>query len=407
MVMPRSRVVFMPGIMGSVLTQPTPTRFKPRVVWGTGSILIWRARPKDWQAHLLLGNGVNRHGGIGLDVPPRETTDGVVEIARVAVPYAPFIARIRKAKPDLMVFPYDWRLSTDWTADLLKNAIEARWFPHPARDIHPRERVTIVAHSLGGLVSRYLIEALHGYRYVQRLITVGTPHQGAPSAYTHSLAKTQALKSVIMPLKVQLAVLDHCATSRQLLPNYDFVFTRGFALEPHARTYASMPAHKTGLSVQALIRLMRDDFQPRAPWRSLDAFLNANNVFYDCVGSTDVKTIRAYDSARGVIDWYTEGDGTVPLMSALCPEGPVSLATGVCTGTATNIRTHLFRGVVHQDLFLDRGVQDRCLELLGATPRTADLEEELATAATEMEFENELAGATEMEFENELAHSAW
>jgi triacylglycerol esterase/lipase EstA (alpha/beta hydrolase family) len=39
------------------------------------------------------------------------------------------------------------------------------------------EQVDIVAHSLGGLVTRYYIEVLGGTR-VRRLVTIGTPHRG-------------------------------------------------------------------------------------------------------------------------------------------------------------------------------------------------------------------------------------
>ncbi len=42
----------------------------------------------------------------------------------------------------------------------------------------PFNKVDIVAHSLGGLVSRYYIQFLGGYKRVNTLITLGTPHQG-------------------------------------------------------------------------------------------------------------------------------------------------------------------------------------------------------------------------------------
>jgi hypothetical protein len=397
-VVSRPRVVFVPGLLGSVLVQRTTPKGEARVLWGTtGSILFWRRRRHfgTWQTRLTQGNGLNRSGPVDLDVPPTETPDGLIEFLN---PYAAFIDRLRRqAKADLLVFPYDWRLSIDWNAILLEAEIQKRWFPGPARNIHPSERVTIQAHSMGGLVSRYFIEAMHGHRYVKRLVTVGTPHQGAPEVYSRYRATTQTLPDGVMPLSVQLALLNHCASARQHLPNYDFVFGRGFSLEPRARTYAAMPRHPTGLSVMSVIRLMRDGFQPQAPWRSLDAFLNANNVFYDCIGSSGRPTVRAYDSIKDAVNRNNEGDGTVPLMSALCPEGPVSLATGVCTGTATNIRTHVFQRVVHFKMFKDQGIQDLCLSLLdgGAGAATREFEVELASAEAALEAEEE------------LAHSAW
>lgn len=43
-------------------------------------------------------------------------------------------------------------------------------------------KVKIVAHSMGGLVSRSMMELYGGSKYVKKLITLGTPHQGSPVA---------------------------------------------------------------------------------------------------------------------------------------------------------------------------------------------------------------------------------
>ena len=48
-------------------------------------------------------------------------------------------------------------------------------------------RIHIVAHSLGGLVARYYVQALDGDRRVDSVITLGTPHRGTyPSVYAPS-----------------------------------------------------------------------------------------------------------------------------------------------------------------------------------------------------------------------------
>ena len=44
------------------------------------------------------------------------------------------------------------------------------------------KRLTIIAHSMGGLVSRYLIEQLEGDRFVKKLIQCGTPNSGSEMA---------------------------------------------------------------------------------------------------------------------------------------------------------------------------------------------------------------------------------
>lgn len=43
-------------------------------------------------------------------------------------------------------------------------------------------RIDIVAHSMGGLLARFYVQALGGARRVDRLITLGTPHHGTHAA---------------------------------------------------------------------------------------------------------------------------------------------------------------------------------------------------------------------------------
>ncbi|MBX7114903.1 MAG: alpha/beta fold hydrolase [Myxococcaceae bacterium] len=51
--------------------------------------------------------------------------------------------------------------------------------------------LSIVGHSMGGLIGRYYVKRLGGDRRVRNLITLGTPHNGSPTAYlgiaTHGL----------------------------------------------------------------------------------------------------------------------------------------------------------------------------------------------------------------------------
>jgi pimeloyl-ACP methyl ester carboxylesterase len=72
----------------------------------------------------------------------------------------------------LFVFPYDWRLSNFQTAEKLKAFI----------DNEPRlrnQKFDILAHSMGGLVSRIYVRNFGGAARVERLISLGVPAQGA------------------------------------------------------------------------------------------------------------------------------------------------------------------------------------------------------------------------------------
>lgn len=46
-----------------------------------------------------------------------------------------------------------------------------------------KQNLNIIGHSMGGIVSRWFIEELGGGKYVNSLITLGSPHQGTKLAY--------------------------------------------------------------------------------------------------------------------------------------------------------------------------------------------------------------------------------
>jgi len=72
---------------------------------------------------------------------------------------------------DLLEFGYDWRHDVRLAAQRLAEAIE-RW--------QVKAPLTIIAHSLGTLVTRYYVERLGGKQCVERIILMGGPHYGTP-----------------------------------------------------------------------------------------------------------------------------------------------------------------------------------------------------------------------------------
>jgi pSer/pThr/pTyr-binding forkhead associated (FHA) protein len=74
---------------------------------------------------------------------------------------------------DLLELSYDWRDDVRLAAQKLAQMVD-NW----DRD----EPVTIIAHSLGCLVSRYYVDCLGGDRKVRRLILMGGPNYGSPNA---------------------------------------------------------------------------------------------------------------------------------------------------------------------------------------------------------------------------------
>ncbi len=76
--------------------------------------------------------------------------------------------------PTLFVFAYDWRKSNFENANALKEYVQC------ARLFHPGKEVTIVAHSMGGLLSRNYILQNPNNHHVDKLITIGSPFLGTP-----------------------------------------------------------------------------------------------------------------------------------------------------------------------------------------------------------------------------------
>ncbi|HEY7725716.1 MAG TPA: alpha/beta fold hydrolase [Anaeromyxobacteraceae bacterium] len=70
-----------------------------------------------------------------------------------------------------------FRKGVDDLADFLRTKVERLYARHPRMG-----PLTIVGHSQGGLVGAWYVKKLGGWRRARALITLGTPHRGAPLA---------------------------------------------------------------------------------------------------------------------------------------------------------------------------------------------------------------------------------
>jgi hypothetical protein len=127
-------------------------------------------------------------------------------------------------------FPYDWRLdnrvAARQLADKVGGWLEARKAKLRKEDV----KLILLAHSMGGLVSRYFIECLGGWSQTRMLITFGTPYHGS----------VKALGFLVNGYPVRLGpieVFDFSKAMRsfpsvyQLLPTYDCLDLGSTALE--------------------------------------------------------------------------------------------------------------------------------------------------------------------------------
>lgn len=77
---------------------------------------------------------------------------------------------------DYYVFAYDWRKPLNTIADNLNTFLQQTVIPNHV------EKIQLVGHSLGGLVSRIYAQK-HQTSSIDKVITLGSPHQGAAQTY--------------------------------------------------------------------------------------------------------------------------------------------------------------------------------------------------------------------------------
>jgi pimeloyl-ACP methyl ester carboxylesterase len=91
-------------------------------------------------------------------------------------------ASVNKPEQQFVKFPYDWRVSNRITAERLDAFIRPKLDAWRQQSGAADAKLWLVCHSMGGLVARYFLEHLDGKSITRHLITIGTPHRGAPKA---------------------------------------------------------------------------------------------------------------------------------------------------------------------------------------------------------------------------------
>lgn len=304
--------VLIPGIMGSEL------RLGDEVVWpGPIQSLVFAYTKMDQ----LLS-------------PYLRATDVIRSYAYFSTQYQALIddlAVLGFREPDrtLLVFPYDWRKANENAADKLADLLDTVPTLHGAR-----AEVSIVAHSMGGLIARHYLESGRfkdrpGFDRVRRLITLGTPHRGAPLALIRILGQEKALW--LSAAQIKQATNDSRYTAPyQLLPPPSEVFawdanpTSDLAgLDPYDRDVG----RALGLNPDCVEAA-------RAFHATLDPTRRPQGVRYFCFSGTRLTTVSFAKFTRGGAGYSVSkverdggGDGTVPFWSSTLP-GVQCLAIG-------------------------------------------------------------------------------
>ena len=215
-------------------------------------------------------------------------------------------------------FPYDWRRDNRAAARQLKRLIDTQL--HLWRREHHEAKVIFITHSMGGLVARYYLEVLDGWEDCRALFTIGTPHRGS----------LDALNSLVNGKKIGLAnVTDLVRTFTsvyQLLPIYPTVTVDGVLYRVAETDRLAPDIDQTrAVAARAFYQEIASKVAARSATKSSQIVplvgIGQKNTHQSAVLDDGVLRLSRelpIRPARDVnVQWFTDGDGTVPAISAI------------------------------------------------------------------------------------------
>lgn len=248
---------------------------------------------------------------------------------------------------NMVAIGYDFRLGVAKAAEYLDGQLMPRLralWPNPD---DRRGRVIFVAHSMGGLVARYWLAQQDHAPLCRELITLGTPHRGAPLALdllangvpvwgVHVIkgevrALLRSWQGVYDLLPTEPEVEDVTSVSKQ--GRLREVYGLPLSWDP-TMAAASRAVHAEIADVWGRMATgVRPSVQPRIGF--------GHGTPRACVwDGRQVRVTRGVPHRPGLGRWLTDlGDGTVPVLSGLpaeMPDPPTGLWAGFRHGQIVN-----------------------------------------------------------------------
>lgn len=328
----RHLVVIVPGIGGSTLTAPGD-----KTRWDLSTASLGRALLRPESLDLECASDLSPTGlvhsfttfGPLLNIAGYEGVESHLhDNFRDVVTHTHRAGTPTPGDTDVLLFPYDFRRSVADAARHLADAVE-----QALAGVHEsarRKRVVVLAHSMGGLVARYWIAVLEGWRVCAALLTMGTPHRGAPKALDW-LVNGPGVGRLRHSRVTR--VVRGWPSMYELLPQYEAIRDEATqtAIEPD-RVPPSLLARNRGLwayagtfaAESARARRVHEDIA--AAWGAIPSDRVPDVIAYFGRGHATVNLVTlAADGVlsfakvdppwRGNVGWA--GDGTVPTLSAI------------------------------------------------------------------------------------------
>ncbi len=223
-------IIILPGILGSVLQKDGKDLWNVsgqaifQVLTNLGKVVHDLKLSQDNPEAESLGDGIRATSLIQDThlIPGFWKIDGYTKTARLITDNFDITPGDIYNDPDdraanFYQFPYDWRRDNRANARILKKLIDKRLKCWRETSGAADAKVILMAHSMGGLVSRYYLEVLEGWRDSRALFTFGTPYRG-------SLQAVNFLANGYKQLFLDLTEVMRSLTSiYQLLPIYEVV----------------------------------------------------------------------------------------------------------------------------------------------------------------------------------------
>ncbi len=229
------------------------------------------------------------------------------------------LGRGSAGKPAAYTFAYDWRQDNRISARQLGAFVQSR------RARHPGAKAILIGHSNGGIVSRWYIEKEGGKEHVSRLFLMGSPWDGSPKSVKTLLEGPDIflLRAFTTP-QTQAAFRESVLSFPcfyQIIPQH-FPFLR----EENGQT-VDIFADPHWLENERQRQMLLDGQRFN---QELGTTLSVDTLcFFGVKNRTTSGGVlkRKPDGSWARIDWEEdeEGDGTVPVRSALHPEASQKL----------------------------------------------------------------------------------
>lgn len=280
--MTNRQIIIIPGIMGSEL------QLNQYKIWPPNIAAYWK--------------GMN----VVVEKLGETDNDQIQSVKALDRYYKELISYAKKLGDDIEVFHYDWRLNNFNHIDKLKQIINLN-----------ADEVIIIAHSMGGIIAKLFLTSNVDSEIickVSRLITLGTPWNGAAEAYTY-IKYGAGIKFVRGIFK---SIIPYYESIYQLLPNK-------FYLERNQASFGY-----GYLNNENWENIYNDYYIPILKAHNLE-FNNVLEKFYDAMSLELPKTVihneiigygiptlsSIHYEGLKVKGKYGNGDGTVPLHSSM------------------------------------------------------------------------------------------